>query len=114
MKKLSLSLVVLVLVTLSASAKNYIVDQKNKTFIPHELHLKVGDTITFKNSDDLSHNAYTDDEDAIVGNNDQGPNAFDIGMQGKGEDVVVKMKAPSKFDVGCAIHPNMLLEVTVE
>jgi len=114
MKKISLNLVALVLLTLSASAKNYIVNQKNKTFIPHELHLKVGDTITFKNSDDFAHNAYTDDEAGITDNSDQGPNAFDIGMQGQGEDVVVKMKAPSHFDIECAIHPNMLLEVTVE
>jgi plastocyanin len=83
-------------------AKNHIVDQKNKTFIPHELKVKVGDTITFKNSDPFAHNAYTDDE----------ANEFDIGMQKPGQDITVKIKAAGKFKVECAIHPNMLLEVT--
>ena len=85
-------------------AKNHIVDQKNKTFIPHELKVKVGDTITFKNSDPFAHNAYTDDE----------ANEFDIGMQKPGIDAKVTIKAAGKFNVECAIHPNMLLEVTAK
>ena len=83
---------------------NHIVDQKGKTFIPHTLTVKVGDTITFKNSDPFAHNAYTDDE----------ANEFDIGMQSPGKDKTVKIKAAGKFNVECAIHPNMLLEVTVK
>ena len=85
-----------------AIGQDHIVDQKNKTFIPHELKVKVGDTITFKNSDPFAHNAYTDDEE----------NEFDIGMQKPGQDISVKIKAAGKFNVECAIHPNMLLEVT--
>jgi len=83
---------------------NYVVDQKGKTFIPHAIDVEVGDTITFKNSDPFAHNAYTDDED----------NEFDIGMQSPGQDIIVNIKAAGKFNVECAIHPNMLLEVTVE
>ena len=96
----------LLIVTLSTIllSKNIIVDQKNKTFIPHTIHAKIGDTLTFKNSDkDISHNAYSEDN----------PNAFDIGMQGYGKDKIVIMKASGKFDVECAIHPNMLLKVEV-
>jgi len=114
MKKITLALISTFILVLSANATNYVVNQKGKTFIPHELHLKVGDTITFKNSDKFAHNAYTDDVAGITDNSDQGPNAFDIGMQGKGEDIKVKMKHAGKFDVECAIHPNMLLEVTVK
>jgi len=80
---------------------NHIVDQKGKTFIPHTLKVKVGDTITFKNSDPFAHNAYTDDE----------ANEFDIGMQKPGDDVTVPIKGAGKFNIECAIHPNMLLEV---
>jgi len=86
-----------------SSAKNYIVDQKGKTFIPHEISVEVGDTITFKNSDDFAHNVYTDDE----------ANEFDVGMQAAGTSSTVTIKATGKFVVECAIHPNMLLEVTV-
>ena len=94
--------IILSLSTISMlAAANHIVDQKNKTFIPHELHIKVGDTITFKNSDPFAHNAYTDDEE----------NEFDIGMQRPGKDISVKIKVAGSFNVECAIHPNMLLEV---
>ena len=83
---------------------NHIVDQKGKTFIPHELNVKVGDTITFKNSDPFAHNAYTDDE----------ANEFDIGMQKPGVDKTITVKGAGKFNIECAIHPNMLLEVTAK
>lgn len=97
------SLFILVLST-NLSAKDYLVDQKGKTFIPHAITLKVGDYIVFRNSDPFAHNAYTDDEE----------NEFDIGMQAAGTDTRVKVRAAGTFDVECAIHPNMLLEVTVE
>ena len=88
----------------SANAANHVIDQKGKTFIPHEITVAVGDTITFKNSDPFAHNAYTDDEE----------NEFDIGMQAAGTDAVVQVKAAGAFSVECAIHPNMLLEVTAK
>ena len=83
---------------------NHVVDQKGKTFIPHAISAAVGDTITFKNSDPFAHNAYTDDE----------ANEFDIGMQAPGKDVSAKVQAAGVFNVECAIHPNMLLEVTAK
>ncbi|RLA79378.1 MAG: copper-binding protein [Epsilonproteobacteria bacterium] len=85
-------------------AANHVVDQKGKTFIPHSITAAVGDTITFKNSDPFAHNAYTDDEE----------NEFDIGMQSPGQDIKVTIKAAGAFNVECAIHPNMLLEVTAK
>ena len=88
----------------SVNAANHIIDQKGKTFIPHALSVSVGDTITFKNSDPFAHNAYTDDEE----------NEFDIGMQAAGTDAKVTVKASGVFSVECAIHPNMLLEVTAK
>ena len=100
-KKIILSTFILVG---SLFAANHIVDQKGKTFIPHSLSVAVGDTITFKNSDPFAHNAYTDDE----------ANEFDIGMQKPGVDAKVTIKAAGKFNVECAIHPNMLLEVTAK
>ena len=92
------------MIAATLNAQNHIVNQKGKTFLPHELTVKVGDTITFKNSDPFAHNAYTDNE----------VNEFDIGMQATGQDIKIKIKALSSFSVECAIHPNMLLEVTVK
>lgn len=86
---------------ISLFATEHIVDQKGKTFIPHALNVKVGDSIVFKNSDPFAHNAYTDDES----------NEFDIGMQKPGQDIKVPVKSAGSFNVECAIHPNMLLEV---
>lgn len=99
MKKILLALVV----ASSLFGVNHIINQKNKTFIPHSLVVNVGDTITFQNSDPFAHNAYTDDEE----------NEFDIGMQSPGRDITVDIKAAGKFNIECAIHPNMLVEVTV-
>ena len=102
MNTLLKNLLVSLAVVASANAANHIVDQKGKTFIPHAMTVAVGDTITFRNSDPFAHNAYTDDED----------NEFDIGMQAAGTDVKIKVQAAGVFSVECAIHPNMLLEVT--
>lgn len=88
----------------AAMAQNYIIDQKGKTFSPTSLNVKVGDTITFTNSDPFAHNAYTDDE----------ANEFDTGMQSTNTEKVVAIKKAGTFSVECAIHPNMLLEVTAE
>jgi plastocyanin len=101
MKKLLLSTI---LAASTLVAANHVVDQKGKTFIPHSLTVAVGDTITFTNSDPFAHNAYTDDE----------ANEFDIGMQKPGKDISVSIKAAGKFNIECAIHPNMLLEVTAK
>ncbi len=88
----------------SVNAANHVIDQKGKTFIPHAITVAVGDTLTFKNSDPFAHNAYTDDE----------ANEFDIGMQAAGAENKVTVKAAGTFSVECAIHPNMLLEVTAK
>lgn len=99
MKKIFL----IVLFSVFTYGADHIVDQKGKTFIPHLINAKVGDNIIFKNSDGFAHNAYTDDEQ----------NEFDIGMQKPNQDIKVPIKAVGKFNVECAIHPNMLLEVVV-
>ncbi|MEA1982956.1 MAG: plastocyanin/azurin family copper-binding protein [Campylobacterota bacterium] len=98
------TLLISLAVSASLNAANHVIDQKGKTFIPHAVTVAVGDTITFKNSDPFAHNAYTDDE----------ANEFDIGMQAAGSSVKVDVKAAGTFNVECAIHPNMLLEVTAK
>ena len=101
MKKIALSLL---FVAISAFAANHIIDQKGKTFIPHEITVSPGDTITFKNSDPFAHNAYSDDKD----------NEFDIGMQSEGTEKTITINPGGDFSIECAIHPNMLLDVSVK
>lgn len=100
LKTLLLSLTV----ALSANAADHIIDQKGKTFVPSSITVKVGDTITFKNSDSFAHNAYTDDE----------ANEFDTGMQSSSTNKTITVKEAGTFSIECAIHPNMLLEVTAK
>ena len=104
MKKIIISLFAITSMVTALSAANHVVDQKGKTFVPHTLSVAVGDTITFTNSDPFAHNAYTDDE----------ANEFDIGMQATGTDKKATVKAAGVFNIECAIHPNMLLEVTAK
>ena len=104
MKKIAMMLFIAGALSATLSAKNWVIDQKGKTFIPSKLTVHVGDTITFKNSDPFAHNAYTDDES----------NEFDVGMQPTGKETKMTVNAKVSFNIECAIHPNMLLEVTVE
>lgn len=104
MKKIVTTLVIVTILAVNISAKNWIIDQKGKTFIPSALIVHVGDTITFKNSDPFAHNAYTDAE----------ANEFDVGMQATGKETHMTINGKESFSIECAIHPNMLLEVTVQ
>ena len=104
MKKILTGFLILTSLVVGANAKNWVVNQKGKTFIPSKLSVSVGDTITFENSDPFAHNAYTDDE----------ANEFDVGMQATGKETHMKVLAHESFNIECAIHPNMLLEVTVQ
>jgi plastocyanin len=85
-------------------AKDIIINQKDKTFIPTKVNAKVGDNIIFKNSDGFAHNAFSDDKE----------NEFDTGMQKPGQDISVKMKHAGVIEVECAIHPNMHLTITIK
>jgi len=104
MNKIVATLLFSLVLVSGVNAKNWVVDQKGKTFVPSKLTVHSGDTITFKNSDPFAHNAYTDDES----------NEFDVGMQATGKETKMTVNAAESFSVECAIHPNMLLEVTVE
>ncbi len=87
----------------SLYAAEHVVNQKDKTFAPGTMKVKVGDKITFKNNDGFAHNAFSDNE----------ANEFDIGMQKPGQDVTIEMKKPGKVEVECAIHPNMHMTIEV-
>ncbi len=97
-------IILVAILSISLYAKEHVIDQLGRKFIPAQVKVKVGDTLRFTNSDPFAHNAYTDD---VL-------NEFDTGMQTKGQSAVVPIKAKSSFTVQCAVHPEMLLKVTVE
>jgi len=85
-------------------AADHIIDQKNKAFSARQITIKPGDTITFKNSDDIKHNVYS-----------ASPNMkMDIGRQAPGESTKVLFPNPGVIEIRCAIHPRMKLTVTVK
>lgn len=79
----------------------HVVDQKNRTYIPHTLNVSVGDTIVFKNSDPYPHISYSSDP----------VNGFSTGLQKKGETKTIKVYGAGKFTIRCSVHPNMVMEV---
>jgi plastocyanin len=83
----------------------YTVSQKGREFHPGQLTLKRGETIEIVNDDgDLLHHAYIDSKDF----------SFDSGDQQPGSKTDITFPVTGKFDVLCAIHPKMKLEVHVQ
>jgi plastocyanin len=85
-------------------ASAHTVSQKGKTFAPGTLTVKAGDTITFKNDDDVTHNAFSTSKG----------NEFNSKAQTPGSLSPIVLKAKGTVDVKCAFHPRMSLTITVE
>jgi plastocyanin len=83
----------------------YSVSQKGREFNPGQITIKRGETIQIVNDDgDLLHHAYIDSEKF----------SFDSGDQQPGSKTDITFPVVGKFDVLCAIHPKMKLEVHVQ
>jgi plastocyanin len=92
-----------------ANAENFIVDQKNKTFLyngskAETLKVKVGDVVEFRNLDPYFHNVFSL-SDAML---------FDLGSYPAGQSKSVTFDKPGKVEVECAIHPLMKMTVEVK
>jgi plastocyanin len=88
-----------------AHAAEFNIDQANKTFSQNKLSVKLGDTINFKNSDDVTHNITVIDKD---------DNDHDKGLQKPGETIHHTFDAPGDYVVHCQIHPKMKMTVSVQ
>ena len=88
----------------AAGAEEVHVTQKDKTFLPGEVTLRVGDSLVFHNDDPITHNMFS---------RSQG-NEFNLKMQKPGQDLTQKFESPGTAIVRCAIHPKMKLVVKVE
>jgi plastocyanin len=84
-------------------AAQHIVVQKNKMFSVAALTVKVGDVVVFKNSDVITHSAFSRTKGLEFNTKAQPPGtATDIVMKGEGT-----------VEVNCAFHPKMKLIITV-
>lgn len=81
------------------------IDQINQKFSQSSLTIKAGDTVNYKNGDDVTHNINVTSPD---GDTD------DKGLQKPGETIAQTFAKPGEYDVRCSIHPKMHMKVTVE
>lgn len=83
----------------------YAVSQKGREFTPREVTIKRGEAILIVNDDaDLRHHAYIDSAKF----------SFDSGDQEPGSKTSIVFPVAGTFEVLCAIHPKMKLNVHVQ
>ncbi len=88
---------------LAANAAEIVVSQKNKTFLPGTLKIKVGDTVEFRNDDTIFHNVFSLSD----------IKSFDLGSYPQGQSRKVIFDKPGIVEVECSIHPKMLMKIEV-
>ncbi len=87
----------------SAFADEHVVSQKGKAFSTKTIAVKPGDKVVFRNDDPFVHNIFSLSE----------PQAFDLGTYGQGQAKDVRFAKEGKYEVECAIHPEMKMVVSV-
>jgi plastocyanin len=80
-------------------AGNALLDQFSKAFVPETLFVRVGQPVTFKNSEDQLHNV-------SVVRGRTGRDVFNI-SQNQGDVHHHTFDQPGEYDVSCDVHPGM-------
>ena len=78
-------------------SKKVVVDQRNLTFVPHVLAVRVGTAVEFPNNDKVFHNVFSFRDGK----------KFDLGMYPKGMSKLIVFDKPGLARLFCNIHPNM-------
>jgi len=86
-----------------SAGEKHVISQKGKAFSTTELHVKVGDTVEFKNDDDVSHNVFSVAD--VQSKNNK--------MQTPGAEASVTFASEGTVEVRCAIHPGMKVTIQV-
>ncbi len=87
----------------AVASQEHVVSQKDKSFSAKKLDIKVGDKVAFRNDDGFSHNIFSL-TDAMP---------FDLGTYGTGQMKSVTFGKAGKFEIECAIHPDMRMVINV-
>ena len=85
------------------ASQDVVVAQKNKAFSTATLTIHIGDKVTFRNDDAFVHNIFSL-TDAMP---------FDLGTAPQGQAKSVAFTKVGKFEIECAIHPEMKLQIVV-
>jgi plastocyanin len=86
----------------SVAAAEFAVDIQGMKFVPAQLSVAPGDTITFTNRDAAPHTATAND------------GSFDTGRLARGQSATVTIGAAGTFNYICALHPAMKGVVTAQ
>jgi plastocyanin len=88
----------------TVNATTTTIEQSGQQFSQKSITVSSGDSLTFANHDDVTHNinVINDDDDAT-----------DLGLQKPGENLTFKFDKAGRFKVRCSIHPSMKMVVTV-
>lgn len=87
----------------AAPLPNAMVDQRNKTFIPHVSVITVGTTVRFPNDDTVFHNVFAYFQ----------AKRFDLGMYPRGASKSETFNKPGLVALLCNIHSNMSAYIMV-
>lgn len=87
--------------TLPALAATHAVNIQGMKFVPADLAVNVGDSVTFANLDGAPHTATADG------------GGFDTGKMTKGQGATVTFSSAGDFAYHCAIHPGMKAVIRV-
>jgi plastocyanin len=85
------------------AAQEHVVAHKDKAFAAKTLGVKVGDKVSFRNDDSFSHNIFSLTDDM----------PFDLGTYAQGQTKSVVFNKAGKFEIECAIHPEMRMVINV-
>ncbi len=77
--------------------------QKGKAFQPRSLAVTAGDTVNFRNDDEVYHNVWSLSK----------PKSFDLGSYKMGEERKITFEKPGLVKVFCNIHPEMISSILV-
>ncbi len=80
------------------------ISQKGRAFMPASVEINRGDTLAIRNDDEYIHQAYVASPTF----------SFDSGEQDIGQTVHITFPVAGTFQVLCAIHPKMRLDVVVK
>jgi plastocyanin len=88
---------------LSFTPRKAVMEQKEKTFLPHVLAIPVGSSVDFPNFDPIFHNAFSNFNGQI----------FDVGLYPPKTNRTVKFNREGPVRVFCNIHPTMSAVIVV-
>jgi len=103
--KLVVATAMLIAFGATVRAASLTISQSGQHFSDHSASINRGDTLTFSNEDDVSHNIIVVDD---------AEHESDLGLQKPGEKLTYQFDRAGHFKIRCNIHPGMKMNVTVK